>query len=110
MVFSLYGPDHNGFLYVFAPWVCPTLIALFWSALFARRRFRIYRGSPFGEHSCVDTGEDPIVMRLAALFNSNEASRHLWHETLKISFVLFAIMGTAALFQRNSLNRAYPSP
>jgi hypothetical protein len=110
MALSLYGPDHNGFLFLLGPWVCPTLIALFWSALFARRRFRIYRGSPFAEYKYVDTGDDPAVTRLAELFNSSEARRHLWHESLKTSAILFAILGTAALLQRNSLEWAYPAP
>jgi hypothetical protein len=110
MVLSLYGPDHNGFLYLFGPWLCPTLIALFLSALFARRRFRIYRGSPFAEHSYVDTGSDPVVMRLAALFNSDEIRRHLWHESLKLSGILFAILGTAAFLLRDSLDWSFPSP
>jgi hypothetical protein len=110
MVLSLYGPDHNGFLYLLGPWVCPTLIALFLSTLFARRRFRIYRGSPFAEHSYVDKGDDPVVMRLAALFNSDEIRRHLWHESLKLSGILFAILGTAVFLMRNSLDWAYPSP
>jgi purine-cytosine permease-like protein len=109
MVLSLYGPDHNGFLFLLGPWICPTLIAVFWSALFARRRFRIYRGSPFAEHSYVDTGDDPVVMHLAELFNSDEARRHLWHETVKLSSILFAILGTAAFFLRDSLSWAYPS-
>jgi len=104
MVLSLHGPDHNGFLYLLGPWVCPTLIAFSWSALFARRRFRIYRGSPLAEHSYVDTGDDPVVTRLGELFNSNEARRHLWHEaTLKVSTILFATLGTAAFLFRNSL-------
>jgi hypothetical protein len=110
MVLSLYGPDHNGFLYLLGPWVCPTLVALFWSALFARRRFRIYRGSPFAGHSYVDTGDDPVVTRLSELFNSDEARRHLWHETLKVSTILFAILWTAAFLLRNSLEWVYPSP
>lgn len=110
MVLSLYGPDHNGFLYLLGPWVCPTLVALFWSALFARRRFRIYRGSPFAEHSYIDTSDDPVVTRLADLFSSKEAGRHLWHETLKVSSILFATLWTAAFLLRNSLEWVYPSP
>ena len=69
-----------------------------------------YRGNPFAEHSYVDTGDDSVVTRLAELFNSDEARRHLWHEALKLSTILFAILGTAALLSRNSLNWDYPSP
>jgi hypothetical protein len=113
---SLYGPvgigfsDHNGFFYLLGPWVCPILSALFWSAVLARVRMRVYRGTPFSEPTYVDTGDDPIVMRLAELLNSNEARRHLWHETLKESSILFAILGTAAFLLRDSLSWVYPSP
>jgi hypothetical protein len=114
--FFLYGgpvsitkPDHSGFVYLLGPWVCPSLIALFFSALFAKRHFRVYRGSPFSDHSDVDKG-DPAVMRLVALFNSDEIRRHLWHESLKLSCILFAIMGTAAILLRDSLYWTLPSP
>jgi hypothetical protein len=107
---SITNPDHSGFVYLLGPWVCPSLIALFWSALSARRRFRIHRGSPFAEHSHVDTGDDPVVMRLAVLFNSDEIRRHLWHESLKLSCILFAILGTAAILLRDSLYWTLPSP
>ena len=111
MALSLYGPDdHNGFLYLLGPWVCPALFSCCWSAILARRRFRIYQGSPYSQSRFVDTGDDPVVMRLAEIFNSSEARRHLWHETLRISSILFVILGTAAFLLRDSLNWAYPSP
>lgn len=111
MALSLYGPDdHNGFLYLLGPWVCPALFSCCWSALLARVRIRIYRGSPFADKRFVDTGDDPIVMHLAEIFNSKEARRHLWRETLKISSILFVILGTAAVVLRDSLEWAYPSP
>jgi hypothetical protein len=111
MALSLYGPeDHNGFLLLFGPWLCPTLIACCLSAILARRRFRIYQGSPYSQSRFVDTGEDPVVMRLADIFNSTDARRRLWQETLKISSILFVILWTAVLFLRNPLNWAYPSP
>ena len=104
--------DYNGFLYLLGPWVCPILVALFWSALWAWRPFRIYRGSPFAEHHYVDTDNpsDPVVMHLQALCNSDEARRHLWREVLKLSSILFVIFGAAAFLLRDSLNWAYPSP
>lgn len=102
--------DYNGFLLLLGPWISPALIALLWSALFARKRFRIYQGSPFAKHRYVDTGDDPVAMRLAELVNSKEARHHLWRETLKMSAVLFAILGTTAIIQWSSLNWAYPSP
>ncbi len=66
-------------------------------------------GAPFAEHSYVDTGDHPVVMRLAEVFNSDEARRHLWCETLKLSVILFAILGTSAFLLRNSLDWTYPS-
>jgi hypothetical protein len=106
---SIMNPDHSGFVYLLGPWVCPTLIALFLSTLFAKTHFRVYRGNPFSEHSDVDTG-DPAVMRLVLLFNSDEIRRHLWHESLKLSCILFAILGTAAILLRNSLYWTLPAP
>lgn len=102
--------DYNGLLLLLGPWVCPSLIAFLWSLRLAKLPFRIYRGSPFAEHSFVDTGDDPAVMRLAELCKSDEARRHVCHEALKLSSILFAILGTAAFLLRNSLNWAYPSP
>jgi hypothetical protein len=116
VAFLLYGPvgtgksDHNGFAYLLGPWIFPTLIALLWSRLLSWKRFRVYRGTPFAGHSYVDTGDDPAVMRLATLFNSNEARRHLWRETLKVSVILFAILGAATIVFRDSLNWTLPSP
>jgi hypothetical protein len=110
MALSLFSRYHNGFLFLLGPWVCPTLIAWILSTLLSRRRFRIYRGSPFAEHKFVDTGDDPVVMRLADLFNSDEARQHLWNESIKISSILFAILGVAAFLLRDSLNWVYPSP
>jgi hypothetical protein len=107
---SITNPDHSGIVYLLGPWVCPSLIALFWSALFARTHVRILRGSPFSKHSYVDTGDDPVVMRLAELLNSKEARRHLWHESLKLSCILFAILGTAAILLRDSLYWTLPAP
>lgn len=106
---SITNPDHSGFVYLLGPWVCPSLIALFFSSLFAKTHFKVYRGSPFAEHSNVDT-DDPAVMRLEVLFNSDEIRRHLWHESLKLSCILFAILATAAILLRDSLYWTLPSP
>jgi hypothetical protein len=111
-VVFLYGPvginpDHNGFLYLLGPWVCPALVALFWSVILARTRFRIYRGNPFAKHHYVQ--DDPVVTRLAKLFNSSEARRHLWWESLKLACILFAVLGIAAVYYRNSLEWSLPS-
>lgn len=101
--------DHNGFLCLLGPWICPAAIALIWSALVNRLHIRLQRGSPFAKHNRVDI-HDPVVMRLESLFNSDEARRHLWHETLTLSCFLFAILGVASIVLRHSLNWAIPYP
>jgi hypothetical protein len=114
MALCLYGPgwtgnsDHNGYLYILGPWICPTFIALLWSTRLAMLPFRPFRGSPFSEHKFI-TG-DPVVTRLAELFKSDEARRHLWRESLKLSSVLFAILGGAAILMRDALQWILPSP
>jgi hypothetical protein len=109
MVLSLFGPDdHNGFLFLLGPWVCPALFTCFWSAFLAHTRSRVFRGWPTTEHSFVDN--DPVVTRLAELLNSHEARQHLWRESLKISTILFAVLAPAAFLLGDSLNWAYPSP
>lgn len=104
--------DYNGFLYLLGPWACPCIVALLLSALLKRKPFRIYRGNPFAEHGFVDADSprDPVVMHLQALCNSDEARRHVWRETLKLSTILFAILAVAAFLLRDSLNWGYPSP
>jgi hypothetical protein len=101
--------DHNGFVCLLGPWVFPMLIAFLWSVRLKKLPFRIFRGSPFAAHAFVDTGEDPAIMRLAALCKSEESRRHLWHEGLRMSTILFVILGTAAFLQRDSIDWAYPS-
>jgi len=101
-------PDPNGFVYLLGPWVCPTLMALLWSALMTRKRFRAFRGSPFAEHSYIR--DDPAVARLNEIMNSKEIRRHLWHESLKLSVILFAILGIAAVLSWAPLNWVLPSP
>jgi len=109
--FFLYGPiaanpDHNGFLYLLGPWICPGVAALIWSSV----PHRPYRGVFYEKNTRdVDTG-DPVVMRLVELYRSDEVRYHLWHETLKLSCILFLILGTAAFLLRNSLNWTLPSP
>lgn len=112
-VFSLYGPvginpDHNGFLLFLGPWVCPAAVAILESAVLARRRVRIFRGSPFTVHH--DVQNDPAVQRLVSLFTSDEARQHLWKETLKVASALFVILGIAAFYHRGSLEWTLPSP
>ena len=115
--FVLYGsgmgiaePDHNGYVYLLGPWVFPYLIAILWYARLVKLPWKLYRGSPFGAHTFVDTSKDPAAMRLAVLFKSDEARQHLWRETLGTSLILFAVLGAAAVYYRHSLNWTLPSP
>lgn len=110
LLYGSVGPgmsDHNGFVYLLGPWVFPTLIALLWLTVLAIFPFRAYRGNPFAKHTY--PADDPAVARLNALFNSAEARRHVWCESLRLSCILFAILGIAALLLRGSLNWTLPS-
>jgi hypothetical protein len=100
-------PDLNGFMYLLGPWICPTLMALLLSALLTRKRSRAFRGSPFSYSYITD---DPAVARLNEIMNSEEARRHLWHGALKLSLILFAILGTAAALLRHRLQWVLPLP
>jgi hypothetical protein len=111
-VFCLYGPfginpDHNGYLYLMGPWVCPAFVALCLSAVLARKSFKIYRGNPFAEHHHVE--DDPAVTRLSDLCNSDEAHQHLWWETFKLCCILFVMLGVAAFYYRDLLEWNLPS-
>jgi hypothetical protein len=108
--FPLYGPvtrhpDHNGFSYLVLPWICPSIVAFFWSSL----HHRPYRGQVYSGMSDVDAN-DASVRRLVELYDSDEARHHLWIQSLQFSATLFAILGIAALMLRNSLNWVLPSP
>ncbi len=110
LLYASAGPgtsDHNGFVYVLGPWVCPSVVAGLWSTVLVIFPFRAFRGSPFTEHTYPT--DDPAVTRLNALFNSAEARRHVWRESLRVSCILFAILGTAALLLHGSLNWTLPS-
>lgn len=48
-------------------------------------------------------------MRLVELYKSREARRHVWKQALTLSGILFAIVWTAAIMLRNSLNWELPS-
>jgi len=107
---GLYGPitvnpDHNGVLYLLGPWIAPTVVALLYTFV----PFRPYRGVFWAKNMHEVDEHDPVVMRLVELYKSDEARRHVWHESLKISGILFAILGTAAFLLRDSLNWTLPS-
>ena len=107
---GLYGPitvhaDHNGYLYLLGPWIFPTIVAILHTLV----PFRPYRGFYWGKNMREVDQHDPVVMRLVELYKSDEARRLVWHESLKISGILFAILGTAAFLLRDSLNWTLPS-
>jgi hypothetical protein len=107
--FCFYGPiagasDHNGFRYLVGPWVCPSLIALFRTF----RPFRPYRGTLFVDRTRDIDTKDPVVMRLVDIFRSEAARRYLCSQSLKLSGILFVIMGLLALPVRHSLNWSFP--
>src|SRR2546426_12679235 len=58
-VFALYGPivkrpDHNGFRYLLGPWLCPSIVAIYYMVL----PFRPYRGTRFsGRPRDIDTSD-----------------------------------------------------
>jgi len=97
-------PDHNGFMCLLGPWICPTLVTLFWSSV----PHRPYRGQIYTGMHDVDAS-DPAVMRLVELYKSADARRHMWRESLVLSGTLFAILGSAAFLLRDSLNWDLPS-
>src|SRR5205823_5012900 len=102
---GLYGPvtvhpDHDGFLYLLGPWLFPSIVAILYSFV----PFRPYRGVFWNLSMQEVDMNDPVALRLVDLYKSDEARRQLWHESLKISGVLFAILGTAAFLLRDSLN------
>jgi len=107
--FCLYGPiagptDHNGFRYLVGPWVCPGVTAVFRSFF----PFRPYRGIMFVDRTRdVDT-TDPASLRLVEVYRSSEARRCLWRQWLKLSAILFVIMGLLSLPIRDSLNWSFP--
>ena len=108
--FFLYGPvplnqDHDAYLYLLGPWLCPSIPAAFLTLLPPLPS----RGSFLsGSWRSVDKA-DPVVTRLVELYKSREARRHLWSQSLKVSAILFAILGTAAMVLRSNLNWALPS-
>jgi hypothetical protein len=107
--FCLYGPiagptDHNGFRYLVGPWICPGVTAVFRSFF----PFRPYRGILFVDRTRDVDITDPASMRLVEVYRSSEARRCLWRQWLKLSAILFVIMGLLSLPIRDSLNWSFP--
>ena len=109
--FGLYGPitvhpDHNGILYLVAPWIIPSIVPILYTVI----PFRPYRGVVYAKNMHEVDMSDPAAVRLVQLYRSDEAKAHLWHETLELSGILFLILGIAAILLRDSLNWTLPSP
>ncbi len=107
--FCLYGPiagasDHNGFRYLVGPWICFGVTAVFRSFF----PFRPYRGILFVDRTHDIDTTDPASMRLVEVYRSIEARRYLWRQCLKLSAILFVIMGLLSLPVRDSLNWFFP--
>lgn len=95
----------NGFLFLLGPWLCTAAPAFLLSVLPPLPS----RGTFIsGDWRAVDAA-DPVVTRLVELYKSEEARRHLWIQAVKLSGVLFAILGTAGIILRDSLVWALPS-
>jgi hypothetical protein len=107
--FCLYGPiagasDHNGFRYLVGPWICPSMIAAFHSFF----PFRPYRGVIFVDRTRDIDTTDPVSMRLVSVYRSSRARLYVWRQSLKLSTILFVIMGLLALPVQHSLNWSFP--
>jgi len=100
----LYGPvvntpNHNVFLYLIGPWVCPMIPALYYMLVPLKP----------GRYDGIDL-QDPDVKRLIALFQSGDARRFLFKMALKLSLILFVPMLFITIVLRKSLNWIFPSP
>jgi len=112
-LFSMHGPiagpitDHNGFLFLIAPWVCP------WpgTVYFLLVPYNPYRGSPLivGTMSGLDQ-RDPDAKRLVELYRSSEGRRALIQTSVGVSVILFTVMAALGFLLRDSLNWSILSP
>lgn len=108
---SLFGPldnrnDFTALRYPLGPCMCLAVPALVWTL----HPFRPYRGSPWaGNRTDIGTN-DPVAMRLVEIYRSRAAKRFLWRGALKLSCILFAILGLAAILLRKPLSWALLSP
>lgn len=105
---ALWGPvfrEPNVFLLFGGPWACAIPPILFMTFL----PYRPARGTPFtGYWKSVDVN-DPVVLRLVAIFKSNEARKHLRGQAAKMSGILFAILGSLGWALHNYLIWVLPS-
>jgi hypothetical protein len=95
------APHHNALMFFIGAWVFPALAAVG----FTFSPFRPYRGVPYMEKRTDVDVDDPVVMRFVELFRSSEGMRHLWSRSfLKISGILFGVMGLWALVDPETLS------
>jgi len=111
-VVFLYGPifrhpDHNAIRYLAGPWLCPTLVAIYYLLL----PFNPYRGIGARSAGLVDENEhDSDAQKLVEIYRSKEARRFLVVVTLKTSAALFAIMALITFASRASIQWYVVSP
>lgn len=108
MVLCVYGPEHDGFLYLIGPWLFIYLFTLLWSIRLEKQPVMILRGKRSGKHPIAEN--DPAVERLAALYKSGEARRRIWRQALQLSVIVFLAVWAATFLTRDSINWVYPSP
>lgn len=97
--------NRDGFFYLLAPWLCPGMVAVFFTCV----PFRPYRGLPTtGDYREVDP-QDPVVMRLVALLKSSEARRRIWTHAALYSVILALASAVLAFVLRRSIRFVPPS-
>lgn len=98
-----WATNRNGFALLAIAWICPSLAALFFLSV----PLKPYRGGLFAGRREVDAG-DPRIVRLVEICNSDGARRHIRRNSLKISCILFVVLGGIGLLLRRSLRWGFP--
>lgn len=97
--------DHDAFVYLIAPWLCPISVAV----LNISVRFRPYRGVLWARNMRDVDVTDAAVTRLVELYRSDEARSHIWRQALKWAAIVLVAEGILAVLFRSSLNWSPPS-
>lgn len=82
------GSVLRAFLHLLGPCVCPLVVA----AIFTLFPPHPYRGIPWVTKTHPIDTSDPVALRLAVLYKSVAARRHLWGQAVKFSLILLAII------------------
>ena len=102
--FILLAPaDGYGLVYLLGPPISLLIAAL----AFTIFPFKPYRGQPFTRKRPVDK-DDPVVMRLVALFESRESRMVMWRAAARLCGWLLAISAAVALLRRRPLAWGFP--